>query len=1265
MEIHIQLAGVQLGPYSEKQVRAYLDEGLLSLTDPARFEDVETWVMVKDVLDAPKPATPAPSTLKPSVPAPPAPSARSVKPALAEKALTPSPAEKTPRTIVAPQAPIADVNAPRPVVEGRRSSAGFTTSLIPIPKPASKETIRVPIPQLSKSIAQQATVVKKAIPVEQPPSAPAAPKSSEKARTSLLTAVNILAKKSTPEAGGPTQDLPAAAQGPASQPTAPIPLPRSMDSTRTMPMSVVRAIAKKSDLGERPGAASDTAVTRPLHNPKNAESSSTTLDPRRTARLTAPPLRSAPVKAEPLTKAPSEPETPAGLKAADAAFASARLPQTLRTSPMSAVRALPKKTEPEAKAPSEASPTAPAVFSKPATEAIPGLAAEAVRFVPTDNPPPEAVAKAPPVSSEAVFTNKSLKRTTGSLPSLIKKFEKKAGETASLPPAPDAPPVTEIPKASTEVEEVADTGPAPSLFKALAAKLGFFKTTAPVVDEASPLLEKLAKLEKKPVEDETPVLGLRTLPPAADTVELPRRTEVKKNPPTQAKLSPEPTERAKEMPTGKQPPTSQLPPRALLPAEPAKKAEIMAQLPPDETASPDDDPPVVKRSRKIPLSGIIVLVGLVAAAIVAIGVYVFTETADQTATALIKAIKTGDQPQLVKLVDFPSVRQSLTDGVTAETAKSANVDAASQAAVLAMMKNSINYYVTPEAISALATKSSQMPVPDAEPIMTTALAASIFGRLSDLPVKSQKLMSMTQLVIDLDAAKFDMVYSVGPGWKLEKVELNPDFKLPEVPGAPAASTALGTSLGVPVVETYLADGMAKFGKADWDGAIADYTSVLGIDPKQTIAYSNRGMAKRFKGDIEGAIADFTQAISLDPKLAEAYYNRGDAKSALKDIDGALADFTQAINLDPKLGGAFYNRGTIRTVKGDYDGAITDFTQDILLDPNNAKAYANRGYVRKAQKDLDGAISDFTQALAINPKIVEAYFNRGLARYTKADLDGAILDFNRALDLDPKMTRAYYSRGIAKNTKNDLDGALADYNQALMLDPKLVPALTDRALVKQAKGDLQGALDDFNRALDLDPKIEDAYYGRGLVKEQLGDLDGAILDSSRAIDMDPKRAQAFYNRGFAKLVKGNLDGARTDLLKFCELAPRDPYADHARLYLWLIGVAQNPTGPANQDLSNALQNNWSLAPDDLVTKIAQFLLDRESEADLIAAAASTNPKTDAGQHCEIWYFAGMKRLLSGDKATAIDYFRKCVATGQKDYCEYILAQSELQVLAPTP
>src|SRR5271168_3702754 len=50
MEIHIRMAGVELGPYTEAQVREYLAEGLLTPNDSARAAGAEHWIEVTDLL---------------------------------------------------------------------------------------------------------------------------------------------------------------------------------------------------------------------------------------------------------------------------------------------------------------------------------------------------------------------------------------------------------------------------------------------------------------------------------------------------------------------------------------------------------------------------------------------------------------------------------------------------------------------------------------------------------------------------------------------------------------------------------------------------------------------------------------------------------------------------------------------------------------------------------------------------------------------------------------------------------------------------------------------------------------------------------------------------------------------------------------------------------------------------------------------------------------------------------------------------------------
>ncbi len=69
----------------------------------------------------------------------------------------------------------------------------------------------------------------------------------------------------------------------------------------------------------------------------------------------------------------------------------------------------------------------------------------------------------------------------------------------------------------------------------------------------------------------------------------------------------------------------------------------------------------------------------------------------------------------------------------------------------------------------------------------------------------------------------------------------------------------------------------------------------------------------------------------------------------------------------------------------------------------------------------------------------------------------------------------------------------------------------------------------------------------------------------------------------------------------------------------------------------------------------------SEKDLVAAADSGEEKKRPEQQCEAWYYAGLKRLLNGDKAGATEAFRKAVATGEKTTNEYDFAEAELKDL----
>ena len=65
-------------------------------------------------------------------------------------------------------------------------------------------------------------------------------------------------------------------------------------------------------------------------------------------------------------------------------------------------------------------------------------------------------------------------------------------------------------------------------------------------------------------------------------------------------------------------------------------------------------------------------------------------------------------------------------------------------------------------------------------------------------------------------------------------------------------------------------------------------------------YFDRAYDKAEKGDYYGAIADYTKVIEINPRNAAAYNNRGSAKSNLNDDYGAIADYTKAMRLTQKM-----------------------------------------------------------------------------------------------------------------------------------------------------------------------------------------------------------------------------------------------------------------------------------------------------------------------------------------------------------------------------
>ena len=173
----------------------------------------------------------------------------------------------------------------------------------------------------------------------------------------------------------------------------------------------------------------------------------------------------------------------------------------------------------------------------------------------------------------------------------------------------------------------------------------------------------------------------------------------------------------------------------------------------------------------------------------------------------------------------------------------------------------------------------------------------------------------------------------------------------------------------------------------------------------------------------------------------------------------------------------------------------------------------------------------------------------------------------------------------------------------------------------------------------------------------------MADSTKAIATDPRDGGAYHDRGCIYYNSHDVTKALADFRKSCELG--SAVQDYSYYRIWLIRAQSGEKEAATQELVNYLNHRKAGKHGDWPLKVGRFLAGQLSESDFLKAAASTNAQTDQEQHCEAYFYAGSKRLIEGDKTTATDYFKKCLATDLKHFEEYQSAEAELQFLQASP
>ena len=158
-------------------------------------------------------------------------------------------------------------------------------------------------------------------------------------------------------------------------------------------------------------------------------------------------------------------------------------------------------------------------------------------------------------------------------------------------------------------------------------------------------------------------------------------------------------------------------------------------------------------------------------------------------------------------------------------------------------------------------------------------------------------------------------------------------------------------------------------------AAADIKDAIRLDTNLSVAitikyYVLQGETLTQIRDYQNALASYSKVVELEPRNAAAYKARGDVyNSRLSKPAEALADYAKAIEINPKYSEAYMARGLLlgSSWYSSYDKAIADFSKVIELSPKDTFAYHQRGYTYYKLKKKAEALADFRKIVELDPK----------------------------------------------------------------------------------------------------------------------------------------------------------------------------------------------------------------------------------------------------------------------------------------------------------
>ena len=352
----------------------------------------------------------------------------------------------------------------------------------------------------------------------------------------------------------------------------------------------------------------------------------------------------------------------------------------------------------------------------------------------------------------------------------------------------------------------------------------------------------------------------------------------------------------------------------------------------------------------------------------------------------------------------------------------------------------------------------------------------------------------------------------------------------------------------------------------------------------TFGYINRAAVYLNLEDTVKALADYTSVIRLYPKNTDGYEKRAQVYFEQEKYDLSDADYRKMIELEPGNTMGYMGLGRNAKMQKRWEEAIKQIDHVIKLSNDYPSGYSFRAEAYLGMEKWNEATDDILAALKLNfdakalylveelkepafslmvPKLKvqaakspnENTWPNILARmYEKSkQYEKAISYYDETNKISP-LSSVYYRKAFCYMDLGDYPQAMREIDLALNMDSTDLDYMALKANLYYDLGDVRAAIDTWDKVLAAAPEYGWGYYRRGWFKNLAGDMDGAIEDLSMSVVLDPDYSYAYEVRGDIYQKQGKKELAEADFKKVIEIEEKADEYDC--IFYAYLGLGQN-------------------------------------------------------------------------------------------------------------